>query len=442
MEDHQHAHARAHRRIPVLAGAALLAAGCGGGEGGIFADAGVDAVADATPDAGPVEWPNAVSFANSDPWIARHHDEIRVMRPRVLALNFVNAKTNDQMIADLEKIIDGIREGSRNHGFADPAAPPFLEYEIAYAIDLRDATPPPGWPYRNSTLYPREDPVEEYWGFDYERLFSDEFAGYYGFDLCDAVDQGLVHEVWVYGDADVPDVGAAEVLEMKPRYDYQGNRLPGEMDWCAGNGCFDVEDRDGIPARCTRSLRIGWVNNTRGPGCFIHSLGHGFESTGRSDGMPYLLRHFPHFADFDLDARFGLPFSSWYQCGIADCLTWLDETTVQYDTGNAGEQGTITNYVPTCGNVHLAPNSRQHYDDQSPYVVESTCRHYGLGDGPGEADAAEEFSTSDFAVYNDLAPDCGGGWQVWWRQAFPGLDNSARDADGLRMKNWWPFLFY
>ena len=441
MDQHQHAHARAHRRSAVLA-ALLAVTGCGDATSDRAADAGADVAPDAAPDAGPVEWPNQESLANSDPWLAEHHREIRVMRPRILALNFVNARGNDEMIADMEEIIAGIREGSRYRGYEDAAAPAFLEYEIAYAIDLRDATPPPSWPFNNSTLYPREDPADEYWGFDYERLFSEEFAGHYGFDLCDAVDTGLVHEVWVYGDADVPDVGAAEVLEMKPRYDYQGNRLDGEMDWCAGNGCFDVEDREGIPSRCTRSLRIGWVNNTRGPGCFLESLGHGFEWTGNGDSLPYLKAHFAHFGDFDLDVRFGLPFSSWYRCSIPDCLTWLDETTVQYDTGYAGEQGIIFNYVPTCGNAHFAPNSRQHYDDQSAFAVQSTCKHFGLGDGPGGADASEQFRTSDFSFYNVMAPDCSGGWKIWWRQNYPGLDNPVLDTDGQPMKNWWPFLFY
>src|SRR5262249_36553813 len=35
-------------------------------------------------------WPNAQSAANSDPWIAQHHDQITEMHPRVLAINFVN----------------------------------------------------------------------------------------------------------------------------------------------------------------------------------------------------------------------------------------------------------------------------------------------------------------------------------------------------------------
>jgi hypothetical protein len=28
------------------------------------------------------------------------------------------------------------------------------------------------------------------------------------------------------------------------------------------------------------------------------------------------------------------------------------------------------------------------------------------------------------------------------RQSFPGYQNTARDAGGQAMKNWWPFLYY
>ena len=38
-------------------------------------------------------WPNAVSSANSDPWIAQHHDEITEMHPKALIINFVNGST-------------------------------------------------------------------------------------------------------------------------------------------------------------------------------------------------------------------------------------------------------------------------------------------------------------------------------------------------------------
>jgi hypothetical protein len=124
----------------------------------------------------PTVWPNEVSSANSDPWLAEHHAEIREMRPRVLAVNFVNRRSMEEMRGQLEGVAAAIAEGTRSHGYADPDAPPFVRYELAHLADLRDAVPPPGWPYNNSTLYPRENPVEGYWGFDYERLFTPEYA--------------------------------------------------------------------------------------------------------------------------------------------------------------------------------------------------------------------------------------------------------------------------
>ncbi|NJK33258.1 MAG: hypothetical protein HC927_13150 [Deltaproteobacteria bacterium] len=162
-------------------------------------------------------WPNPEAPANSDPWLVEHHDEITELHPRVLALNFVNAKSMADMQGLLEQIVAGFAEGSRYHGYADPSAPAVLHFELAYLVDLRDASPPPNWPYNNSTLYPREDPQEGYWSFDYEQLFTEQFAARYGIvdpndpdagplPLCELVERGLVHEVWVYGDADVPDV--------------------------------------------------------------------------------------------------------------------------------------------------------------------------------------------------------------------------------------------
>jgi hypothetical protein len=49
-------------------------------------------------------WPNKASFANSDPWIAEHHDSIRQMRPRVLVINF----SNEHSMAHVEKLVGSI----------------------------------------------------------------------------------------------------------------------------------------------------------------------------------------------------------------------------------------------------------------------------------------------------------------------------------------------
>ncbi len=415
-------------------------------------DGSIDAAAldGATADADPgVEWPNAMSSAASDPWILANHDRIRVMRPRILALNFVNARTNDQMLTLMRSITAAMREGTRHHGYDTTTAPAFLEAEIAYSIDLRDAPPPAGYTLRNSTRYPRESPRQGTWGFDYGQLFTDTFAGYYGvrdpanpsrfLNLCELSERGLVHEVWIYGDADVPDVSAAEILGIMPRYDENFARIPGApMNRCAGNGCFDADDV--IPPACTRTLRIGWVNNTRGVGCYMESLSHGIEGISSQGTVPFFTEHFSNFAGFDFRLRLGTPFDSWYACTSSPCLAYPTSSSVTWNIG--GRMGTIDPYVPICNNAHFPPNARQHYDIVNPLPVMSTCRGYRQGGGPGGMDIAAPVSATDWSMYRTLAPDCTGAWLVWWWQNFPGLGNRSTDSASRPMHNWWPFLYY
>jgi hypothetical protein len=395
-------------------------------------------------------WPNAEAPANSDPWLVEHHDQIVELRPRVLALNFVNARSMEDMEALLDEIIAGFAEASRYHGYDDADAPAVLHFEVAYAVDMRDYDPPPGWPYNNSTRYPREDPVEGYWSFDYEKLFTGEFAAEMNISdpedpsgaplaLCELVERGLVHEVWIYGDADVPDVNAAEVLGIKPYYDEMGNRLSVPLNRCAGNGCFDGEDL--IPESCTRSLRIGWVNNNRGPGCYLHSHGHGVEWMARGPTLPMMKPLFEDFADFNLDTRYQTSFSDWYVCDYAPdppCLAFPTQSSVAWQA--LGNDGAIDPYVPRCGNVHFAPNAQNHYDNPATITVQSTCKDWWSTPG-GRADPVSSFHSAlldDYAEFND----CGGPWLVFWMQSWPGLDNDKLDAEGNRLKSWWPYLFY
>jgi len=431
-------------------GGSGAASGSGGAPTGGAAGAGAAAGSGGTAGSGGgAEWPNPVAPGTSDPWIATHHDQIVTMRPRVLALNFVNKRTNAEMNALLQKITAAIAEGTRPHGDRDPSAQPFLKYEIAYSVDLRDSPPPAAWPHNNSTRYPRENPTEGQWGFDYGKLFSQEYAGYFGIEdpdqpgkkltLCELSEKGLVHEVWVYADADVPDAGAAEVLGIQPKYDDGFHRYSGvDLNRCAGNGCFDADDE--IPSDCTRTLRIGFVNNTRGPGCFLESISHAIEAIGRSQDIPYFTQYFPEFAGFDLKKRYGLPFDSWYACNEPKCLSYPTTSSVSWNIG--GQSGVVDPYVAVCGNAHFPPNGRENYDIVNADPVKSGCRGYRTAGGPGGGDPEELVSAADWQEYAAIASDCDGPFLVWWWQQFPGPSRVAKDSNGVAMKNWWPFLYY
>jgi len=404
-------------------------------------------------------WPNSVSKTTSDPWIVQHHQEITVMRPRVMALNFVNPRSMADMSNLMGSITAGTREATRPKGAENPSATTFLDYQVAYSVDLRDAAPPANWPYNNSTKYPRQNPVQGRYGFDYSQLFTQAFADLYhipdpqnpshNLTLCELSARGLVHEVWMYADADKPEPfgSAAEMLGIQPFYDSNGNRLGTSMNRCAGNGCFDAEDN--IPSSCTNTLRIGFVNNTRGVGCYLESLGHTWENIGSGGDVPYLTNYFPEFAGFDLNTRYGLPFGSWYSCQYGvPCVAFPTDHSVNYqnvqDPNNPSNllSGSINPYTPVCGNAHFPPNGRQQYDTVNTQNVQSSCNGYRTNGGPGHGDPTSAINSNNWSNYGNLAPDCTGAWAVYWWQRYPAVGTTAKDASGATMKNWWPFFFY
>lgn len=402
-------------------------------------------------EAGALVWPNAEHVASSDPWLAEHHDEITEMHPKVITINFDNAgPTKDNWQKHVGELIAGFAEGSRYHGYSDAKAKPFLQYEVSQWVDLSDATPPAGWTHKYSTKYPVNCQPDAFYKLDYAALFSAEMApAFGGKPLCDLFKEGKVHEVWLYANGDpekytcpngkvLDDVGAAEILEAKPIYDANNTKKTGEWNRCAGNGCLGDHDLAAFKA-CGQTVRVLYINSTRGPGCAMHSAGHGYESMARSNAVPELKPRFEPFGNFDFDTRLKLPFSDWYACSDPSCITWDGPNSLHWKVG--AKTGSVPAFDQSCGNVHFAPNARAHYDENDTAVL-SACAHYGLHDGPGGKDASELFSRATYAQYETLAPDCGGAWQVYWRQSFPGFGNHATDKSGKPMRNWWPYLFY
>jgi hypothetical protein len=396
-------------------------------------------------------WPNPVSATNGDPWLAVHHDAITTLKPRVLVLHFPNPSDPAQasIVGD---VVAGFADGSRYHAYADAGAAAQLQYQIAKTVDLRDGVggrppAPAGWPFENSTLFPRKGSPGSY-ALDYAALFSPAFAALYGFpdpaspgqylDLCALIDGGVVNEVWMVASQDVAaDAAPYEVLELKQRYTPENNKIPGSFERCAANGCFP----DDVQA-CGRSVRIGFINHTRGPGCYMHSQGHGLESAAGHAVVPALTDWFLPFAAFDLDTRYGLPFPNLYGLGCASppCVAYPAPSKAVFTW--QGQALPRDPFDARCGSVHFPPNGRQDYDYAGPDPVLSSCEAFGENAIACGVDQPAMVRADLWSSYDALHGDCGGGFLTWWYQSMPAHGAHKALPDGRPMQSVWPFLFY
>jgi len=387
----------------------------------------------------PDYWPNEKSAVNSDDWIHDNHDRIRVMRPKVIVLVFMNdwyqevTRTND--------LINALKVATTYHGHSDPTAPVFLQYEVAKYVDLRD---PPGTPTLdgNSTKYPRRSTSG--FNFRYEDLYNETFAGYYGYedpdnpgqylDLHELIQRGIINELWFF--AYHGAYGAPyETIELKQYYDADLNKRVGVYG-AAGNGHYWPMPWSG------GSFRITFINGQRGIGCAMENFGHALEGMANYNFCPYYKTYFDEFAGFDLNTRWGLPFTKfyWYSYDGSDYNDYPlpDRLVAHYN----GTDYTVDDYYVIGGNVHFMPSGRRHYDLTNTQSVYSTIEHYRLFDGPGGQDQQELWDRSKFVPYYSVAPDCMGAWLVYWRMNMPGYNNACLDNNSQPMKNWWVFLFY
>ena len=405
-------------------------------------DAGVDVKEDPIAATGPTEWPNEKSSVNSDAWLIQNHDRLRRMKPRVLVLNFANGYAPPQAEDIVTRFAKAISESSRYHGYKDPSAPAFLEYQIVKIADLCDKPMIPGREKKNSRWWPRDG--DKKGSVDYGKFFTDEYTKLIDFrtedspdepvSIADLVNDGRINELWFIGSHNEEDA-AFESVELKQVYDDMFQPNEGEHRQ-AGNGGDDRQPWLG------RSMRICWINPDRGIGCAMENLGHSLEGMAHANVIPYFTRYFYDYAGFDLDKRYGLPVNSFYACGYegGDMVEWLSPTSIKVHVGD--KTYTVDDYVPAGGNVHFPPNGRHHYDIGNSFKVMSTIENYRLHNGADGKDLATEWSPDAYAQYQTVAPDCMGPWLVYWRQNMPGLGSKCVDDDGRPMKNWWPFLFY
>src|SRR5262252_3820723 len=386
----------------------------------------VDAVR--TPEPSP--WPTTSHGANSDPWLVSHRGVITQMQPRVLVLNFQNGVTVDSARATATRQMNAIAEGSRYHAYVDATAPVFLQYQIAKVVDLTDAMPPVGWPNPSSTLLPTASTGD----FDPTALFSSQFADLYGFpdpampsrslSLCELFEQGIVNEVWIQ-DGEVPPRRAPLSLERKQTYDGSETAVPGTFEPSAGGGGGLLDN-----IVCNVTVRLAHLDAARGPGCDLEVRGWEIESMWAA--LPSLRTDALAFLNQDFKKRFSVAFDSWADICDAGGTPCVAYPTAESATGtNAnGTPWAISPFLQGCGSTKFPPNATATGDMLNTTPVDSRCGHFGLADGPNGGDAYEPYTAATVATLDQMFPDCGGGWQVYWRQSIPGYGNKARSFDG------------
>ena len=394
------------------------------------------------PACAPTPWPTPDHGKNSDPWLVTHHDVISQMSPRVLVLNFFNGATSEQALATAQSQAAALNEGSRYHGYADSAAVPFLKMQIVKVVDLTDHPAPSNWAHPSSTLLPTTSTGE----FDPTALFTGRFNDRYGFSdssspsgslsLCQLFEQGLINEVWI--EDGEPDIRRAPLnVERKQAYDDGGNALPGVFlpDVGGGGSLRQIV--------CGVTVRMAHLDPARGPGCDLQVRGWGID--GMWDALPSAAAEDARaFLNADFDSRFNVQFASFADiCDLAGdvCVTYPSATVAagSYADGTAWR---IDPFRQGCGSSRYPPNARSHGDFVNGAPVQARCAGFGLGGAADGGDAYVPYTSATVAAQESAFPDCGGGWQIYWRQSMPGAGNHARGAHGRPIKNWWPYLYY
>lgn len=424
----------------------------GASDAAVATDSGTHADADAGPSG--LIWPNAQSFANSDPWLVDHHDEITEMHPRALILDFANGRSTPDVMARWNRMSQAMSAGSTYHGYSDPSAKPFIIHEVLKVVDLKDNPVPANWTAPNSTKMPRKNG-----GIDFAQLYGQAFADLYGIPdpqdpshnmtLCELMKKGFVHELFIVFNKTGSDANVPEIIEYKQKYDDNDRPLADQFDPYAGNGAFDPADLPEARA-CGRSLRVDFVEMTGTLGGSLHVLSHNFEHL--DSALPIFKKFFFPLFNRDFDARFHTPFQDWYGLSVngggANFLVYNGQNSVSWacpaGSSCAGQTGTMAPFDEGCGNCHYAPNSRNSYDMTNTDVVLTRCEHYGLQDGPGGKDIQTPYSAATIQAYAQKygADGNGGGWQVYLFQSFPGVRTKAKTPDGKHIKNFWPYLYY
>ena len=412
------------------------------------------------PDCAATPWPTVghTHTANSDPWLVTHNQVITSMSPQVLVLNFDDGVTDDRTMTYAQGVASTLAAGSMYHGYSDPTAHAFLNYEIAKVVDLTDS-PQAGAVNVNI-------PLNSAGEFDPTALFTNaSFAQYYGYpdpntpggflSLCQLFEQGVVNEVWIQdgGGTALPNGSltprAPLYAERKQMYDQDGVAIPSSFAKCVGGGSSGTSSCLDVPCNVTVRLAHLDPSPAGGPGCDLQVRGWGIE--GMWTALPSSLAVDGNaFLNQDFSTRFGVSFDDWPEiCAASPCISYSGSVggpTIAASTPGDATIFRIDPFLQGCGSSLFPPNAVGRDDFENTTPVNSRCAHFGLRDGANGQDTYLPYSAdSVIAGYDQTytgTSQCPAGWEIYWRQSMPGYQNQATASDGTPMKNWWPLLFY
>jgi hypothetical protein len=379
-------------------------------------------------------WPNKSSHTNSDTWLIKNHERVKLLNPRLIVIDFYNKKSKIFCEQFVNKVIHAFAEGSRYHGYKDASAKAQLVYNIKKYIDLRDSS---------GKDISDKRPHHTDGSFDEAAMFGDDFAQYLGYRdptntrwlrLGELFDKGIINECWI-----VAPNTLYEAQGRVRKYD-SAFHFTGAYNECL-NACYDFGEAG---KQTSVSIRLGEINVDRGVGCATHAFGHAIERMALGD-MPYFGKVAGRFFNFNLDKRYGAPFDNQYPCPYyvtpPECLSYTGQTITTVN--NHLPDWTFSKWGEGCGNIHFPINARYQYDYNNSQTLMCSCENYGKKNGPAGTDLQNAYNPGTVEQWKtDAYNDCGGEYIMYVRQNMPGYNSGTTGDDGKPMKSWWPFLFY
>lgn len=252
----------------------------------------------------------------------------------------------------------------------------------------------------SKTLLYEQTPKRAHDGlFDYDALFN-------RFNICGLVQQGLVDEVWVWGNRESK---MNEVVENGPTWSLTTGSLP----------------------NCGKSVVTMGLNYYRDVSQAMESYSHGLE---------YMMQQYIPSGDESCDYRTNYGDVSIFPTP-GECVGPKAISDIYGFTARAWPG--VNSNVGVCGWSHqppnqsgpgLDPNYWWTYEIQT--AVQDRCLNWVWG-----STSTSSFSCATYGCVVGNSYLSEERFLIWWMQHFPGEGNTDRNRNGLQRPNWWTIKF-